>query len=98
MRLGVLVDGDQVAAVDLDTGEPVDGLTAAEVRWTAGGGVVASITWRVVGSAGPARPETPEALAEAGPATLGREAFLAPLGPREAGRDDDDRPRPRRAL
>lgn len=88
MRLGVIVNGDKVQVIDLATGEAVQDVFRAKVRSTRKG-VTASMSWHVVASYGEA-PEEPEDA----PVVIGREAFLGA----QLDRDDDDRPRPRRAL
>ncbi len=106
MRLGLLVDGERVAVVDLDTGDEVAGVISARLESTHRG-VVASMTWRVSGASGPGVFEpADEAPAEAPtPARpLSREEILAaapdlpPDAPPFEDDDDDDRPRPRRPL
>lgn len=108
MRLGLLVDGDRVVVADLDTGERVEGVVSARVDYTPRG-VVASMTWRVSGSAGPGifepAEDEPEAQAQVPPPRpLSREEILAAAPghadypPDAPPFDDDDRPRPRRPL
>lgn len=105
MRLGLMVDGDRVAAVDLDTGEEVEGVISARLESTTHG-VVATMTWRVSGSSGPGVFEPVSEAPEAAPTParpLSREEILAAAGPdlppdAPPFEDDEDRPRPRRPL
>lgn len=86
MQLGIKADGASVTVVDLASGEEVEHVVRASLRATPEG-VVASMTWHVVGE--PAAP----AVAGEAPRTIGREAFLG-----AADEPDPDAPRPRRAL
>lgn len=102
MRLGLLVDGERVEVVDLDAGDRVQGLISARVDYTPRG-VVASMTWRVSGSAGPGVFEPAEDDPAPPSRPLSREEILARAPadlPPDAPpyEDDDDRPRPRRPL
>lgn len=100
MRLGLLVDGERVEVVDLDGGERVDGLIEARLESSLKGGVVASMTWRVSGVAGPGIFEPAEEAPAAPARPLSRAEILAgaDLPPDAPPYEDDDRPRPRRAL
>lgn len=103
MRLGILADGDRVVVADLDTGDRVEGLISARLEYTPRG-VVATMTWRVSGSAGPGIFEPAEDDPVEVPAVparpLSREEILAraPEPPPAYADEDDDRPRPRRPL
>jgi hypothetical protein len=98
------VDGDRVAVVDLETGDQVEGVIRAEVRYTPAG-TIATMTWRVSGASGPGVFEPAGEAPEEAPTParpLSREEILAAAGPDlppdAPPFEDDDRPRPRRPL